>query len=380
MKFGIITMHRVLNFGSALQAYALQKVLDNIGCDNEIIDYIFPPRRPIIERINTRFHFVLYQLRTGTFFEKSKSKFFADFYNHFLRLSLNRYDKNNIVKTNAIYDAFITGSDQVWNPTWIKDDTSFLLSFVDDDKPKYSYASSFAISNIPESYKCTYKQYLCGYNRITVREGSGVNIVRNLIGNEPDLVLDPTLLLSKDDYQKLAKQSCLHIDGNYILVYMLTYMYNPFPEVNGIVRQVHEKLGGKVVYLGTGRFSAYSDDCICVENLGPCEFISLIENASFVITSSFHGTAFASIFNKPLISTVKSINDNDGRMPTLLGMIGGEKSIVEYKANDLDLSNIELYKCSMEKMIQQREKSLATLVKMIGFKYEKDFVNSGSGL
>lgn len=247
----------------------------------------------------------------------------------------------------------------------IKDDTTFLLSFAADDKPKSSYASSFAISSIPDVYKSVYKQYLSRYNSITVRETSGVDIVKGLIGVKPELVLDPTLLLTSCDYRECSSRSNLHIKGPYILVYMLTYMYNPFPEVNNIVRMVHERIGGKVVYLGSGKFSAYSEDCICVENLGPCEFVSLIEEASFVITSSFHGTAFASIFNKPLISTVKSLNDTDGRMPTLLSLIGGECSLVEYKATDIDLSNIGLYKCSKEKLNKQREKSISILLSNI---------------
>lgn len=358
-------MHKVLNFGSALQAYALQRVLDNNGYDSEIIDYDFPPRSNFLDRFNTTMRFWIYQLRIGIFFEKSKKRYFATFYKRFFRLSSERYNKHTITRVNSIYDAFVTGSDQVWNPTWIKDDTTFLLSFAADNKPKCSYASSFAIDNIPDVYKSVYKRYLCRYRRIAVREKSGVDIVKSLIGVEPELVLDPTLLLTDNDYHKISSQSHLRIDEPYVLVYMLTYMYNPFPYVNGIVRKVHERVGGKVVYLGSGKFSAYSKDCICVDNLGPCEFISLIENASFVITSSFHGTAFASIFNKPLISTVKSLNDTDGRMPTLLSQIGGEHSIVGYKATDIDLSNIDMYKCSKEKLNKQREKSISILLSNI---------------
>lgn len=365
MKIGIITMHKVLNFGSALQAYALQKVLDNMGYDNEIIDYDFPPRSSFFNCINTTLRFWIYQLRTGTFFEKPKARFFAAFYKRFFRLSSKKYNRQTIARVNTIYDAFITGSDQVWNPTWIKDDTTFLLSFAADDKPKCSYASSFAISTIPDTYKSIYVKYLSRYNRIAVREKSGVEIVKNMIGEEPELVLDPTLLLTSEDYHKLSKQSSLHIEEPYVLVYILTYMYDPFPEVNNIVRMVHERVGGNVVYLGSGKFSAYREDCICVENLGPCEFISLVEKASFVITSSFHGTAFASIFNKPLLSVVKSYHDTDGRMPTLLNLIGGENSIVEYKAIDIDLSNVDAYKCSTEMLSKQREKSKAVLLNNI---------------
>lgn len=362
MKIGIITMHKVLNFGSALQAYALQKILNNYGYDNEIIDYDFPPHKSFFERFMYTLRFWFYQLRTGTLHKRAKIRYFAAFYKQNFRLSQKRYNQQTITGANDIYDAFITGSDQVWNPTWTKDDTTFLLSFAAENKPRCSYASSFAVDHISDSYRCIYKRYLSRYQRISVREKSGVNIVKNLIKKNPDVVLDPTLLLTNEDYKELSKQSRLHIEGSYILVYMLGYMYDPFPEVNHIVRLVHERLGGKVVYMNTGKYTVYRKDCICVEHLGPCEFVSLIENASFVITSSFHGTAFASIFNKPLLSTVKSLTDTDGRMPSLLKQIGGEQSIIEYNATNVDLTDINRYRCSLEDLEKQRKKSIAILL------------------
>lgn len=362
MRLGIITMHRVLNCGSALQAYALQKVLDNNGFKNEIIDYEFPPKSPLIERIVKKLRFWIYKLRSKTLFKKYKIWYFNKFFNEFVHLSEKRYNKNNIVLTNNIYDIFLTGSDQVWNPNWTKDDTSFLLSFTDDNKLICSYASSFTIDSIPDNFKHIYQKYLSRYKFILVRESSGVNIVKELTGKQAELVLDPTLLLSKSEYHKLSIKSKINIQEPYILVYILTYMFNPFPYVNNIVEKIHNKIGGKVVYIESGKHFTYQKNCICIDNIGPCEFVSLFENASFIITSSFHGTAFASIFNKPLISIVKSFNDIDGRIPTLLKLINGENSIVEYNSENINLSDINLYKSSPSLLEIQKRRSIDILI------------------
>lgn len=362
MKVGIITMHRVLNLGSALQAFALQRFLSANGIESEIIDYEFPPKRNLLYRINIGLRVAVYRLRAGTFFKKTTKSYFKDFYKNFFQLSRHKYPYSDIRETNDIYDVFLTGSDQVWNPVWTQDDTNFLLSFADDGKLKFSYAASFAINSIPDKYKNIYKNLLNRYKYISVRENSGVDIVKELTGKQADLVLDPTLLLAKEDYGALSRRSTVHFDEPFILVYILNYMYNPYPEINNIIKNVHNGLGGKVVYIGSGKFSAYSNDCICVDNLGPCEFVWLFEHASFIITTSFHGTAFASLFHKPLISVVKSKNDTDGRMPTLLKLIGGENSIIEYNAEDFHLDNPEYYRCSEERLSAQRELSRNTLL------------------
>lgn len=364
MKVGIITMHKVLNLGSALQAFALQKYLLRQNIANEIIDYEFPPKEKLLTRINLQLRFILYQIRTGILFKKSDKRYFNDFYKNHFRLSKKRYNVANIKRTNEIYDIFLTGSDQVWNPNGTKDDTSFLLSFVDDDKPKISYAASFTINSLPKKYKSVYKHFLDRYKHISVRERSGVDIVRQLTGKQADIVLDPTLLLDKEEYRVISKKPRTYINEPYILVYILSYMYNPFPDINDIVRKVQEKMGGvNVVYIGCGHFSAYSSECITLSNFGPCEFLWLLDHASFVVTTSFHGTVFASLFHKPLISAVKSMSDIDGRMPSLLKSIGGENSIVEFNNKDLIVQDLAYYTCSEEKLNQEIEKSRKILLR-----------------
>uniref|UniRef100_A0AB33IM06 Polysaccharide pyruvyl transferase family protein n=1 Tax=Prevotella sp. GTC17253 TaxID=3236793 RepID=A0AB33IM06_9BACT len=334
MKIGIITMHRVTNFGSALQAYALQQALIKLGYENEIINYIFPHKNKssIFSTIELFLRKKIYELRTGVFFSKKKEDYFKEFRRFFLSLSDKTYTLESINTNPPKYDLYMTGSDQVWNPKWMEGDTNFLLSFV-QSKPKVSYASSFAVNTIPAESKEIYKKYLQEYKHITVRENSGEIIVDDLLGTrKADVVCDPTILLDKGDYIKIAKVPRIEIQGPYILVYILDYMFNPYPGVNQIIKSVAATLGMPVVYIG-GKYTVYDSHCKYIENLGPCEFIWLFQHADFVVTTSFHGSAFATIFQKPLLAVVKDTNDNDGRIITLMRKVGNERALISYTAN-----------------------------------------------
>lgn len=149
------------------------------------------------------------------------------------------------------FDAYMTGSDQVWNCKFTKGDTNFLLKFAPKDSPRLSYGASFASPSIPKEYEHIFKEELPKYSSILVREHSGVDIVKNLIGKNAEVVCDPTLLLTKTDYHVLATKSKLFIPEPFILVYILDYMYNPYPKVYDIIRKVKKELGLKVVYIGT---------------------------------------------------------------------------------------------------------------------------------
>lgn len=367
MKIGIITMHRVLNFGSALQAYALQQALLKLGYDNEIIDYVFPHETdvPLLMRANLFLRKKIYEMRTGAFFVKKKEGYFKAFRKQFLALSDKTYTRESILSDPPAYDLYMTGSDQVWNPLWMKDDINFLLSFV-RNKKKISYASSFAVDAIPEESKPIYRKYLQEYKHITVRENSGEKIVKELLdGRETPVVCDPTLLLDQEDYIKIAKKPRLDIHGPYLLVYILDYMFNPFPEVNNIVRNVAETLGLPVVYIG-GKYTVYDSHCLSIEHIGPCEFIWLFQHAKFVITTSFHGTAFATVFEKPLLAVVKTDNDKDGRVTTLMKNVGNEKAITSFTSHiNYDRRKLYQFKANTLKYKKHRVMSLRQLDVMV---------------
>lgn len=361
-------MHRVINYGSILQAYALQKKVNQLGYDSEIIDYLYPPKKKISYWKQAIMY--LYRLGVDIFFGgvlRRKKKRFDSFYKNNLVVSPKIYSKQIITEEPPVYDIYMSGSDQVWNPNYIKDDTSFLLSFVPKGKKRVSYASSFAINEIPQEYSLLYKKELNKYHTISVRENTGINIVRKLTGCDAQVVCDPTLLLTRKEWDELANQSELKIKEKYILVYVLSYMFNPYPEIYNIVDNVQKELGNiKVIYLTGKKEDMFRPNSRLIKDAGPNEFVYLFKNATFVITTSFHGTAFSLIYGKPVYGVVKSELTKDGRIPSLLSKVQCEKSIISYKSDIIsNCDELLSQKCSESLLQQFREESESLLSNML---------------
>ena len=347
-KIGILTMHKVLNYGSALQAYALQQYLSSAGNDAELIDYIFPNgkrkspdnvRGAIINCIaNVLVHFPI----------KRKKRRFAAFYDSYFNCTREQFNSpEELMYFKLNYDILITGSDQVWNPKHIKDDLSFFLPFADEKTPKYAYASSFSTATIPETLSETFRNNLMRYDRISVREKSGLEIVKKLTGEEAVLVCDPTLLLTKEEWSAMADKADSKFrfpKGKYILVYLLRYAYDPYPTVTDIINKVQKELKLPIVVLDPSLSESKFMNSTYVRDAGPLEFLKLIRDAAFVVTSSFHGTAFSLNFEVPFFSIVKERGRFDTRMIDLLDRAGTDRDIV-YNASvdkplDMDYTTV----------------------------------------
>lgn len=345
MKIGIITMHKVLNYGSALQAYALQQKLFALGYDNELIDYQYPKPK------KTRLTFRSLLFSVWVFFRNAivgfptyrKKKKFERFYRDNFILSKDCYTEDSITSHPPIYDIYVTGSDQVWNPKYTGNDPNFFLAFAPDDKIKISYASSFATRVIPEGKKDYYRKYLSRYDAISVRELTGVQLVRELVGKDATVCCDPTMLLTPKEWDKLASQSKLKIGYNYILVYVLTYMVGDiYPEINKIIDYVQKILGYRVIYLVGRKEDLMRPNSRLIKSCGPADFVYLFKNAEFVITSSFHGAAFSLIYNKPLFGIVNKEMPQDSRIQSLLEVMGAENSIQDFRVIPSSSSKEEL--------------------------------------
>lgn len=326
-------MHKVLNYGSALQAYALQQKLLSMGYDNEIIDYLYPTPLKRKHSLKSWICDMIVFLRNAIvgFPTKRKKRRFECFYKTNFKLSKS-YTKDTISSNSPLYDAYITGSDQVWNPKFAGTDTNFFLAFAPEDKLKISYASSFATSKVNNELKSLYAKYLSRYNFISVREVSGTYIVKELTGREATVCCDPTILLSSEEWEALAVQSTLRINYKYILVYVLGYMIgNVYDDVQKITEYVQKTLGMKVIYLVGRKEDAFLPNSRLIKDAGPSEFIYLIKNADFVITTSFHGVAFSLVFDRPLLGVVDKEKVDDSRIQSILNIVGAEKSIWDYR-------------------------------------------------
>lgn len=331
MSIGIITMHRVPNFGSALQAYALQQKLFQHGYDNTLINYIYSYAGYEPNGLQYAYDKMKYYAKVLLKHPVSLTRFHR-FRSKYLKMTWHEYTRQGLEHGKVPkFDVYMTGSDQVWNCKFTQGDTNFLLKFAPKDSPRISYGASFASSKVPKKYERIFEEELPRYDSILVREHSGVSIVRELAKKDANVVCDPTLLLAATDYHVLASKSKLRIEEPFVLVYILDYMYNPYPYVYDIIRKVKAELKCKVVYIGTDAPDPTDKDAVYVGgHIGPLEFLWLMENTSFVITTSFHGTAFATIFHKPLLSVVQDTEAEDGRMQTLLRDLKQEDSLVAY--------------------------------------------------
>ena len=367
MKIGIITMHRVKNIGSVLQAYATQRAFEKLGYDSELVDYMYAPTKKLTVGtvVSTMQSFVL-NILLGFPMQKYRKRL-QSFFDRYFKCSPKSYNQDTILKNPPQYDIYCTGSDQVWNPRYIDKDITFMLGFAPKEAKRIAYASSFATDNVPSEYESLYSEHLSKYNSISVREQSGVDISRHLTRKEAKLVCDPTLLLDAHEWDKISESSEVHIDKPYILVYFLGYMFDPRPHLFDIVNDVQQKLGLPVYYINGGHQEMKQPNSKVLRGLGPAEFIELIRNATFLVTDSFHGTAFATIYNIPMIGVVKSSNSGDDRIGTLRKKVQGCKSIVQYDTYDKSFiaNNIDNYKCNPKSVKNFREESLLVIKQMV---------------
>lgn len=327
-------MHKVLNYGSALQAYALQQKMLLMGYENELIDYVFPPVKKKKLTVSSIIQTCIIFLRNAIvgFPTARKKKKFEKFYKSNFILSATTYNEQNLKDNPPMYDAYITGSDQVWNPRFAGADTNFFLGFAPTNKPKFSYASSFATTKIESGIAPLYSKLLSGFDEISVREFTGVGIIKELTGKDATVCCDPTLLLTADEWRELSDQSVFKLKEKFILVYILNYMIgNVSNEVQKQIDYVQQTLGYKVVYLVGRKEDAFRPNSILYKAGGPAEFVWLFRNAEFVITTSFHGVAFSLIHGKPLLGIVDKSNKDDSRLQSLLVAAGVEKSCLDYR-------------------------------------------------
>lgn len=361
-------MHKVLNFGSALQAYALQRKISLLGYHSEIIDYVYnwqPEPKINICLMKEKISSFLRDAVLG-FPHKTQDRRFNLFYQKHMLCSQNQYNRLNMNCNRMDYDMYCTGSDQVWNPRFINDDTHYLLSFVPAGIPRFAYAASFATDYIENDRESVYRKYLSRYNFITVREQSGVALVNQFADKKAQVVCDPTILLDESEWNVIAKESRHKDEGEYILVYLLGYMFNMRPQVYGIIDRIQAELGLKVIYLNGSRYEANRPNSKLVKDCGPAEFLHLFQNARFVVTDSFHGTAFSCIFNRPFIGVIRDENSSDSRIKSLVELVGNACSLVCYKdIPDFSKKSIDRYKCDRLRLEAFRKESCELLENMI---------------
>ena len=332
MKIGLISFHNAANYGAALQAYALQKYLQKQGCSCEYINYVNDMRRNAysmtFQICSSLKHgnikgALAYTL--GSPLMLLRKKRFGCFYKQHLKQTEKVYHSSEEAKElNNVYDIFIVGSDQVWSPHHNGHDTAFLLDFVDNDKKKISYASSFGVSSIDAQIEDRYRHCLKRFSYISVRETFGQQLVRQLSGEESTVVLDPVFLLRQSDWLQFVKQNKWSKRD-----YIFSYTNRP-GQFDDFIKTTHYDISNKLHYK-LGRNTSLGD---FVNNkvrvkyaMSPTDFLEAIYYADLVVTASFHCVALSIILNKPFVAVLIGNAGKDERIVNLLKQLGLESRI-----------------------------------------------------
>lgn len=340
MKIKTITCHHVYNYGASLQAYALQHYLESLGHEVEIIDFnpwfhcdrynpFWMPKNAIgraaqIIKIFPFMRYVWYPYKAykgGMFKTWGRKAAFDKFEKEYYHLTpIKYYSSEQLQKKPPRADVYVAGSDQIWN-TFSENgkEPGYYLDFGKESIKRISYAASLASSTIMEEYKVFIKEKLARFNAISVREKTGAKLLIDLGIDNISVVLDPVFLLDKSEWQQLSLKGNLYglSHESYVLVY--DFLGNDNNMISFVKKYAEEK---SLIIVSINDFSERDYADININNAGPLEFLSLVDNAACVVASSFHATAFSVILEKEFYTFNLKGHNNSSRMLDFLSTIG----------------------------------------------------------
>lgn len=344
-KIGLITFHRPVNFGAALQSVALFKAIEMQGASCEIIDYISPSFEKAYRAFKTaQIHSVKMLFWSLAQFprESKKNRKFKKFVRNNTSLTKPLHTAEELKAVGTTYDSYITGSDQVWNLKCSGNETAYFLDFV-SGKPKNSYAASFGDINVDDDLKAQYNQLLGDFSAISVRETVGIDIVKNITGKDCVQTLDPTLLLNHEQWMDIVKSRKPLVNEPYLLVYFMAQSDEIKYEMLTLARRIADEKNCRVVVIG-GSLRKQKNGIYYVNAESPEDFITLFRDASFVVTNSFHGTAFSVNFGKDFYSYVKPDLKVKGRVESLLDKLGIGERVFSYENQVSEIKSVDYQK------------------------------------
>lgn len=348
MKTGILTFHRAANYGAVLQCYALQEFLKELGHEAYVLDY----RQPFIEEHYRRLDLKMFLANLvclnlkgiwNCVFKRNKELgLYALFRDRFLNIDSKPFNDKNGIPTD--YDVYVVGSDQVWNPSMCegKIDEIYWGKFRTSVSGKIiSYAASTTGKGLNSIGVQALKELLLNFNKISIREKDYKDYLEKAVQTPIFINADPTLLVDAKKWSELCKHSKFFDKKGYILLYYVRTCPNNRRMMDEKADLLSCKTGLPVFKIGP--------NSLC----SPEDFVCLIKNASYVVTSSFHGTAFSVIFKKVFWSFLYN-DSNDNRYVSLLKTIGLEKQLVDA---DYSFQNLIVdYNDNVEKKIESIKK------------------------
>ncbi|MDZ4180970.1 MAG: polysaccharide pyruvyl transferase family protein [Coriobacteriia bacterium] len=356
VRVAIVSCYDKENYGSMLQAYATQHYLEGMGAVAVTVDKSGLDREIAAGRrsyyLQNVLNFDLYTTKMGLVLHRVRQRInpsfsasmrkrqlaFMDFAESRFHLSPQTTSFADLSEYCKQFDAVVVGSDQLWLPVNIAGGF-FTLSFVPDTTRRVSFATSFGISSLPGSFKERTAAFLRDFDSISVREESGRRIVEDLLGRSVEVVCDPTMLLTPDQWQAIEEEGFEIPDEPYVLCYFLGR--NSWHRE--CARTLADREGCKIVAL------THLDEYIAHDELyadftpydvGPADFVKLVRNAQFVCTDSFHGSIFSVLFGRQFFSfrrhSAATSFSTNSRLDTLLEGLGLERRLIENRVQFLE--------------------------------------------
>lgn len=315
-KIAFLTFHNALNYGAILQSYALQVKLNELGYKNLIINYsnrYIDSQYPTIFRLFLSFKFIkLFKLLFSLFFfpqrykriQKRNAKLIK-FIKKNLKLTDKVSGKKLFIKINQ-FNTVIIGSDQVWNFELTNYDLNYLLNInFNQSIRRISYASSFGNNDYIKKFKAIYFKYLSNFNALSLREESSCNLLQSELGINSTHVIDPTLLLDKNDYEKLIInfKRTINLPEKFILIYLVAE-----PDLL-IQRAINLSKKLNIPIITISLLKKYPE-IFYIPDCGIEEFLLIISKAYIIFSTSYHGIMFSLIFNKHFLYELSNNNSN----------------------------------------------------------------------
>ncbi|WP_294066084.1 polysaccharide pyruvyl transferase family protein [uncultured Fusobacterium sp.] len=357
MKIGILTFQYAnnRNFGASLQSFACKSLIEKIARikETKVINYN-PTNFNFIKKV---FHYF-----TGLAFN--------DYNNKFLNLSKEIYNKKELEELNNNFDIFIVGSDQVWRTIWLKEKSlHYFFDFVNDNKKKIAYAASFGVDFWEGDEKLTekIKSLIKRFDSISVREESGIDICKDTFGIDNVVcVLDPTLMISKEDYQPILDdwKDKNHLKKKYIAHMLL----DDTKDLKDGSKKIADYLKAEINYIKGKSIKILGKEITFYNKVS--QWLTYLKDAELVITDSFHCTVFSLIFHKKFVVVANPVR-GVARLETLLGKVGlKDRFFTNIEAvmksgildKDIDYNEVD------EKLEVHRKYSMEFLKKALGVK------------
>lgn len=350
MKVANITLHAIDNYGSVLQTLATEHIFEQLGCEVLTIDYVREtaqmnsvwrilkaPNLSIVQKGKSLISYLFFR-------DSERSRVLNKFRNEHLHLTDQRFlSDNELKKGYPKADIYCTGSDQTWNVICQGGiPKAYFLDFAPAEAKKIAFAASFGIETVPEAFQSEIKELLSCYDAISVREQAGIDILHKL-GFDATLVLDPTLAVDPLFWHELASPRLYNDD------YILAYQLGRNLSFSKFMKDFAEYHNMKLIHVRT-RQDTKINNGECLTAPTPQDFLSLIKYAKYVITDSFHCTAYSILFNRNFVnimparftSRIENILNNTGLTNRILHNYNDFKLCdepIDYKPIDMWLSN-----------------------------------------